>query len=103
MRTGLPVSVVSVVTGSHDDARREEARRAVAAAVERFKALDLQVEGEVVEGRPDEAIIKSAESSGADLIVVGSHGRTGLTKILLGSVAERVIGHAICPVLVVRS
>jgi nucleotide-binding universal stress UspA family protein len=55
-----------------------------------------------VEGRPDEAIVKFAEDVGADLIVMGSHGRTGLSKILLGSVAERVIGQAACPVLVVK-
>lgn len=102
-QAGLPVSVVSVVTSSHSEARRMEAERTVAASVERLKALGLQVEGLVVEGRPDEAIVKAAESAGADLIVMGSHGRTGLTKILLGSVAERVIGHAACPVLVVKS
>jgi universal stress protein E len=102
-QAGLPVSVVSVVTSSHNDARRKEAERAVAAAVEHLTGLGLQAEGRVEEGRPDEAIVKAAESAGADLIVVGSHGRTGLTKILLGSVAERVIGHAACPVLVVKS
>ncbi len=101
-QAGLPVSVVSVVTSSHNDARRKEAGRAVAAAVERLSGMGLQAEGLVEEGRPDEAIVKAAESAGADLIVVGSHGRTGLTKILLGSVAERVIGHAVCPVLVIK-
>lgn len=99
----LPISVVSVVTSSHNDERRSEAERAVAAAVERLRGLGLQAEGQVAEGRPDDAIIKTAEAAGADLIVVGSHGRTGLTKVLLGSVAERVIGHSPCPVLVVRS
>ena len=99
----LPISVVSVVTSSHNDERRAEAERAVAAAVERLKGLGLQAEGQVAEGRPDDAIIKTAEAAGADLIVVGSHGRSGLTKILLGSVAERVIGHSPCPVLVGKS
>ena len=99
----LPVSVVSVVTASHSEARREEAERAVSGAVERLAALGLQVDGQVVEGRPDEAIIRAAEAAGADLIVMGSHGRTGLTKVLMGSVVERVIGDANCPVLVVKS
>ncbi|MBT9541412.1 universal stress protein [Thiobacillus sp.] len=102
-QAGLPVSVVSVVTSSHSDARRKEAERAVAAAMEHLTGQGLQAEGQMAEGRPDEAIVKAAESAGADLIVVGSHGRTGLTKILLGSVAERVIGHAACPVLVVKA
>jgi nucleotide-binding universal stress UspA family protein len=101
-QAGLPVSVVSVVTSSHSEERRKLAEQAVSAKVERLKSLGLQVEGRVVEGRPDEAIVKAAEAAGADLIVMGSHGRTGLKKILLGSVAERVIGHATCPVLIVK-
>ncbi len=53
-------------------------------------------------GRPDEAIINAAIFKEASLIIVGSHGRTGLKRLLMGSVAERVIGHARCPVLVVK-
>ena len=53
-------------------------------------------------GRPDEAIVKAADFKQASLIIVGSHGRTGLKRLLMGSVAERVIGHAKCPVLVVK-
>ena len=41
-------------------------------------------------------------SQGADLIIMGSHGRTGLTRLLMGSVTERVIGLAPCPVMVVK-
>lgn len=102
-QAGLPVSVVSVVTSSHNDESHKDAECVVAAAVERLTGMGLRADGQVEEGRPDEAIVKAAESGGADLIVIGSHGRTGLTKILLGSVAERVIGHSPCPVLVVRS
>jgi nucleotide-binding universal stress UspA family protein len=101
-QAGLPVTVVSVTTVSHSDARRREAEQAVAARVEWLKGMGLQAEGRVAEGRPDEAIVKLAEDVGADLIVMGSHGRTGLSKILLGSVAERVIGQADCAVLVVK-
>lgn len=101
-QTGLAVSVVSVVTTSHNDARRKEAQRAVTVALEHLRSLGLAADGEVAEGRPDEAIVRAAESAGADLIVLGSRGRTGLTKVLMGSVAERVIGHAACPVLVVK-
>jgi nucleotide-binding universal stress UspA family protein len=53
-------------------------------------------------GRPEEGIVKAAEFKQASLIIVGSHGRTGLKRLLMGSVAERVIGLASCPVLVVK-
>jgi nucleotide-binding universal stress UspA family protein len=53
-------------------------------------------------GRPEEGIVKAADFKNASLIVVGSHGRTGLKRLLMGSVAERVIGDAKCPVLVVK-
>lgn len=101
-RFGLPATVISVVTSSQNEARREDARQAVAAALARLESLGVALDGKVVEGRPDEAIVKTAEETGADLIVVGSHGRTGLAKVLLGSVAERVIGQTHCPVLVVK-
>ena len=47
-------------------------------------------------------ICRTAERERADLIVMGSHGRTGLPHVLVGSVAERVVRHAMCPVLVTR-
>jgi nucleotide-binding universal stress UspA family protein len=53
-------------------------------------------------GRPEEGIVKAADFKNASLIIVGSHGRTGLKRLLMGSVAERVIGDAKCPVLVVK-
>jgi universal stress protein A len=54
-------------------------------------------------GRASEQIVKAAKDWPADLIVIGSHGRAGLQRALLGSVAEGVIRHAPCPVLVVRA
>ncbi len=56
----------------------------------------------VVEGRPADLIVDHAQAVKADLIVVGSLGRTGLERLLVGSVAERVVRLAPCPVLVVR-
>jgi len=55
------------------------------------------------EGHPAEEIVAAARTWGADLIVIGSHGRGGLGRVLLGSVAESVMRHAPCPVLVVRA
>ncbi|MGH7342104.1 MAG: universal stress protein [Candidatus Rokuibacteriota bacterium] len=48
-------------------------------------------------------VLRAATRSHADLVVVGTHGRTGLGKLLLGSVAERIVATAPCPVLTVRA
>jgi nucleotide-binding universal stress UspA family protein len=53
-----------------------------------------------VGGKPYEFIIHEAKEKNIDLIVMGTHGRTGLQKLLIGSVAERVVGHAPCAVMV---
>jgi nucleotide-binding universal stress UspA family protein len=60
------------------------------------------LETAVPSGRPFEAILQVAQAKMVNLIVLGSHGRTGLRRLLLGSTAERVIGQAPCPVLVVK-
>jgi nucleotide-binding universal stress UspA family protein len=56
----------------------------------------------VISDRPYEAIVDTAEARGCDLIVIGSHGRSGLTGALLGSQVQRVLAQATVPVLVVR-
>ncbi len=61
-----------------------------------------RVESSRLEGVPWDAIVKLARDGHADVVVMGTHGRTGLRHALLGSVAERVIRHAPCPVLVIR-
>ena len=84
-----------------------EVRRRARIALEK-QAIELtsggvsKVEAFLEEGQGHAAIVKRAEEFGADLVVVGSHGRTGLARILLGSVAEKVVRHAHCPVLVAR-
>jgi nucleotide-binding universal stress UspA family protein len=55
-----------------------------------------------LEGDPATEIVRHAASAGADLIVMGTHGRTGLERLLLGSVAEKVMREALCSVLVVK-
>ena len=81
---------------------REESLKLLASAAEPLRAAGLPVETVVVEGDPRAAILDDAESWGADLIVVGSHGYTGFTRWLLGSVAQSVVAHAPCSVEVVR-
>lgn len=56
----------------------------------------------VVEGDARSAIVEFAERLMADLVVVGSHGRSGLARLIIGSVAGHVVGHAPCSVLVVK-
>jgi nucleotide-binding universal stress UspA family protein len=56
----------------------------------------------LLEGQPFDAILNLARQKQATLIILGSHGRTGLKRLLMGSTAERVIGLADCPVLVVK-
>src|SRR5262245_19869750 len=59
-------------------------------------------DADVAAGPPAETIVRVAHERGADLIVMGTHGRTGLSHVLLGSVAEKVVRLAPCPVLTVR-
>ena len=56
----------------------------------------------IVTGIPYEEIIKKAEDTGSSLIVLGTHGRTGLDHLIFGSTAERVVRGASCPVLTIR-
>ena len=53
-------------------------------------------------GSPYEVIVRAARSKGVDVLVLGTHGRTGLPRFFLGSVATRVLATAPCPVLTVR-
>lgn len=72
-------------------------------AVKRDAELSgVRVETVVKEGEAYRVITDTAKEIGADVIVMGSHGRTGLKRLLMGSVTEKVIGHTPCPVLVVK-
>jgi len=63
----------------------------------------VKVEYKLLDGEPVEQILKAAASANADLIVLGTHGATGLSRLLMGSVAEDVLRRALCPVLTVRA
>jgi hypothetical protein len=90
---------VSVAAANRDiPTATEVVRHLEAAAATQGLTLDTMIPM----GRPEVGIVKAAEFKQASLIILGSHGRTGLKRLLMGSVAERVIGHAKCPVLVVK-
>ena len=69
---------------------------------DRKRALGVPLTVSMLEGRPADAIVAAARDSGADLIVIGSRSRPGVRHVLLGSVAEKVVRSAHCPVLVVH-
>ena len=80
-----------------------EADEAIKVAREQFETAGVLVESRVVEARaPSRGILEAATACNADVIVMGSHGRRGLEKLVLGSVAQSVLQHAHLPVLVVR-
>ncbi|RYF63548.1 MAG: universal stress protein [Comamonadaceae bacterium] len=80
-----------------------EANTALDAAKSALEQAGIPVTTVVGEGHAvHDGIVRAVESSGADLIVMGSHGRRGLEKLVLGSVTQRVLGVAKVPVLVVR-
>jgi nucleotide-binding universal stress UspA family protein len=84
-----------------NDSRRAGAIQGVKEKLPEAKYADIDVA--VAFGDPGEEITNFAESLAADLIVMPSHGRTGIKRLLIGSVAERVVRLAHCPVLVLKN
>ncbi|OGK95838.1 MAG: hypothetical protein A3E31_08430 [Candidatus Rokubacteria bacterium RIFCSPHIGHO2_12_FULL_73_22] len=70
--------------------------------LKKAKAAGARARGLLLEGVPHEQIVRAARSKRADVVVMGTHGRSGLAKLFLGSVAGRVVTAAPCPVLTVR-
>jgi len=83
---------------------RDAAARRLAEAVRKVEGAGLKAETHLVQAAPpSEGIVDAAQSSGADLIVLGTRGLTGLKHVLIGSVAERTVRLAHCPVLTVHA
>jgi nucleotide-binding universal stress UspA family protein len=96
-----PDIVVPLPAGYIDDLAKE-AQRGMDVALERHTVPGTPVTGAVVCGDPRDAVIEAADKAKADLLVLGTHGRRGLRRAVLGSLAETVVRLAKCPVLVVR-
>ncbi len=80
----------------------EEVRQHLDEAKQKVDKSDIPCETIVhMGGTPHTFIVQEAKDKGIDLIVMGTHGRSGIKRVLLGSVSQNVIGHAPCPVLVV--
>lgn len=79
-----------------------EAKRAVTFVEEAGKTSGIEVESVILDGHPADRIIGFAEQEDMDLIVMGTLGRTGLDRFLLGSVAEKIVRHSKTPVMVVK-
>ena len=84
------------------DILEDAGEEAIVAVTDRAEAMGIPVESEVRHGRAHVEILEAADEIGADLIVLGTHGRSGIDRVLLGSVASRVIRQADQPVLVKR-
>jgi nucleotide-binding universal stress UspA family protein len=98
-RCGGSLTVISVASSDAEILSAEDYVKEVSELAEKE---GIKTDGLAVKGIPYKAIVDASKRKRADLIVVGSHGRTGLERLLMGSVTERVIGHSESAVLVVR-
>ena len=83
-------------------ANRRHGKEQLDTLVARARKVGVRARGLLFEGLPHERIARAARAQRADMIVMGTHGRTGLARFVLGSVASRVVTNATCPVLTVR-
>ena len=98
----MGVTVISVKKPSFGPERRAEADQAVEQVIAHMLSENVAAEGVVMDGEPGDLIVALAQDKNADVIITGSHGRTGLERVLLGSTTERILNQAACSVLVVK-
>jgi len=87
---------------SHVDTAEREARETLQEYAEELSKKGIKVQPHLRVGYPFDEIVLTANHFNVDLIIIGSHGRGTISRLLLGSTAERVVEHALCPVLVVK-
>lgn len=91
----------AVASASFDARQTDALRQELERLIGRHRTQGVRLDGHLVRGMPHTQIVRLAERLHASLIVMGTHGRRGLDRMLLGSVAEKVVRHASVPVLVV--
>lgn len=99
----LPEGYVLVTPQQLVDLNSELERRLATAKAEAVQAGAREISTELLQGPPPNEIVNFAQQKAMDLIVMGTHGRTGIKHTLLGSIAERVLRKAPCPVLTVKA
>jgi len=85
-----------------EDATKREAQTSMDKLVSRLRRSKVKAKSLLLRGSAHDQIVKVAKSKRADMIVIGTHGRTGLSKLFMGSVAAKVVSAATCPVVTVR-
>ena len=89
--------IASLPSGNEFEAENEQLRHVAP------RDPEIKFERRFLVGSPADEIVKCAAAEGADMIVMGTHGRTGVVRLLLGSVAEAILRHAQCPVLTIKT
>lgn len=85
-----------------EDIAKRDAATSMTKLMQRLKKLNVKARSLLLKGSPYDQIVKAAKSQKADMIVIGTHGRSGLSRLFMGSVAGKVISLATCPVTTVR-
>ncbi|AFK18989.1 universal stress protein [Haloferax mediterranei ATCC 33500] len=94
---------VGIVGGTVLEALEQEGQQVVDEVVSRGEERGIEIIGDVTRGAPHEAILDYADDNEVEVIVMATHGRTGVERVLLGSVTERVVRTSPVPVLTVRA
>ncbi|MBI4665333.1 MAG: universal stress protein [Nitrospinae bacterium] len=96
------VSVVEPSSQKNEETATKAAEGFLAGVLEMAKSAGVPAKSDILKGPVYSAVTDFAALQQADVIIIGSHGRTGLMRLIMGNTAEKIIGHAHCPTLVVR-
>jgi nucleotide-binding universal stress UspA family protein len=100
----LPEQYLNAATWEQIDSQaRRSSQQQLRRLTEKAKKTGVRAIGLLLEGDPAQQIARATRSKRADLLIVGTHGRTGLAKFFVGSVASRLVATVSCPVVTVRS